>query len=275
MTGRHAILAASFSLVLIVAIGLAAGAFGTTGRWTSIAAESLSTPVVTLPAVLVAGLTDGINPCAFTVLLLFVASVAASYRTLGDAYTTAGRTKVLLLGAAFIAAIFGVYLLLGVGMLRASATLTQNHLGARIAAVLAIVMGLWLLKDALLPGWGPRLGAPAGITRTVHSFGRRATLGSMLVLGGLVGLCTVPCSGAVYLAVLSLLALQGDFVRAYLYLVAYNLAFIAPLVGILVIASARPALARLAHWNNHHREKVRLSLGAGVVLMGLVILATV
>jgi cytochrome c biogenesis protein CcdA len=97
----------------------------------------------------------------------------------------------------------------------------------------------------------------------------------MLVLGGLVGLCTVPCSGAVYLAVLSLLALQTSFIQAYVYLILYNLAFILPLVAILVLASARPALARLAHWNNHHREGVRLALGGAVSLMGLVILATV
>jgi len=42
-----------------------------------------------------------------------------------------------------------------------------------------------------------------------------------------------------------------------------------------VAASARPTLNRLAHWNLHHKEWVRLALGSGVVAMGLVILATV
>ena len=262
MSGRQAVIAASLSLLLVVTIGLAAGLLGTSGRWASFAAQSLSSPAVTLPAVLVAGLTDGINPCAFTVLLLFVASVASAYRTLDGSDTGGARTKIILLGGAFIAAIFAVYLALGVGLFQASATLTQNHLGARIGAVGAVLMGVWMLKDALLPGWGPRLSAPSRITRAVHSFGQRATLGSMLVLGGLVGLCTVPCSGAVYLAVLSLLALQTSFLQSYLYLILYNLAFILPLAVILVVASARPALARLAHWNNHHRDRVRLALGA-------------
>jgi hypothetical protein len=31
----------------------------------------------------------------------------------------------------------------------------------------------------------------------------------------------------------------------------------------------------LAHWNLHHKEWVRLALGSGVVVMGLLILATV
>jgi hypothetical protein len=32
---------------------------------------------------------------------------------------------------------------------------------------------------------------------------------------------------------------------------------------------------RLAHWNLHHKEWVRLVLGSGVVVMGLAILVTV
>jgi cytochrome c biogenesis protein CcdA len=61
----------------------------------------------------------------------------------------------------------------------------------------------------------------------------------------------------------------------YSYLVLYNLVFILPLVAILIAASARPTLNRLAHWNLHNKEWVRLILGAGVVMMGLLILATV
>ena len=61
----------------------------------------------------------------------------------------------------------------------------------------------------------------------------------------------------------------------FLYLVLYNVMFILPLVVVLLAASSRPTLNRLAHWNLHHKEWVRLALGAGVALMGLVILATV
>jgi cytochrome c biogenesis protein CcdA len=88
-------------------------------------------------------------------------------------------------------------------------------------------------------------------------------------------LCTVPCSGAVYLAVLSLLALQPTALLGYSYLVLYNVVFILPLVGILLLASARPTLNRLAHWNLHHKQWVKLALGGGVVAMGLLMLAVV
>ena len=39
--------------------------------------------------------------------------------------------------------------------------------------------------------------------------------------------------------------------------------------------ASTPTLNRLAHWNLHHKEWVRLALGGGVVAMGLLILATV
>lgn len=61
----------------------------------------------------------------------------------------------------------------------------------------------------------------------------------------------------------------------YSYLVLYNLIFAPPLVVILVAASTRPTLNRLAHWNLYHKEWVRLALGGGVVIMGILILATV
>ena len=84
----------------------------------------------------------------------------------------------------------------------------------------------------------------------------------------------MPCSGAVYLCVLSLLAFQPAALLGYGYLVLYNLIFVLPLVASLVAASARPTLNRLAHWNLHHKEWLTLALGGGVVTMGLFILAT-
>jgi cytochrome c biogenesis protein CcdA len=132
-----------------------------------------------------------------------------------------------------------------------------------------------MLKDFFLPNLGWRLQAPGKVGAMAHNAARTATVPALIVGGFLIGLCTVPCSGAVYLGVLSLLALQPSALLGYGYLVLYNLVFVLPLIVILVAASARPTLNRLAHWNIHHKEWVRLVLGGGVVIMGLIILATV
>jgi cytochrome c biogenesis protein CcdA len=179
------------------------------------------------------------------------------------------------MGSIYIGAIFVTYLALGVGLLGSLDALTREHLPARLGALAAVLLGLWMIKDFFLPDVGWRLQAPSRVSEIAHRSAQRATVPALVAGGFLIGLCTVPCSGAVYLGVLSLLALQPTAILGYSYLVLYNLVFIAPLVAILAAASARPALNRLAHWNLHHREWVRLALGGGVVAMGLLILGTV
>lgn len=231
-------------------------------------------PAITLPTVVGAALIDGINPCAFSLLLLFITSVLATVQAGGQNLASV-RARVIGIGAIFIASIFLTYLALGVGVLKTMDLFTRQHLPARLSALIAILFGLWMLKDFFLPDWGPRLQAPGRIGDLARQAARKATIPALVTSGFLIGLCTVPCSGAVYLGILSLLALQPSALLGYSYLVLYNLIFILPLVVILVAASARPTLNRLAHWNLHHKEWVRLVLGGGVAIMGLIILAAV
>jgi cytochrome c biogenesis protein CcdA len=261
------------SILAAVALGAAALA----GLWHPNApaeAMRMYLPQITLPAVLFAATVDGINPCAFTVLLLFITAMLATFQA-GEQNIHAIRARLLSQGGIYIAAIFLTYLSLGIGLLKTVDLFTRQHLPARLGALAAILFGLWMLKDFFLPDWGWRLQAPAKIGSLARKMAQKATVPALIVGGFLIGLCTVPCSGAVYLGVLSLLALQPTALLGYGYLVLYNVVFVLPLIIILVAASARPTLNRLAHWNLHHKEWVRLVLGGGVVIMGLVILATV
>lgn len=265
-------------IVILSALAIVAlGAIALTGLWHPNApaeAMQMYLPKITLPAVIVAAAIDGINPCAFTVLLLFITSMLATLQAGGQSINTI-RARLLGQGGIYIAAVFLTYLALGVGLLKTLDFFTRQHLPARIGALAAILFGLWMLKDFFLPDMGWRLQAPSQIGTTAREMAKKATVPAMIVGGFLIGLCTVPCSGAVYLGVLSLLALQPSALLGYGYLILYNLIFVLPLVVILISASARPTLNRLAHWNLHHKEWVRLALGGGVVVMGLVILATV
>jgi len=256
---------------------VALGAMALTGLWHPNApaeAMQMYLPKITLPTVILAALVDGINPCAFTVLLLFITAMLATMQA-GEQSLRAIRARILSLGGIYIAAIFLTYLGLGVGLLKSLDFFTREHLPARFGALAAILFGLWMLKDFFLPDVGWRLQAPSQVGTMARQMAKKATVPALILGGFLIGLCTVPCSGAVYLGVLSLLALQPSALLGYSYLVLYNLIFVLPLVVILVAASARPTLNRLAHWNLHHKEWVRLALGGGVVVMGLLILATV
>ena len=266
----------SITVISILSL-IALGAIALTGLWHPNAPmEGMQKylPQITLPTVLVAGVVDGINPCAFTVLLLFVTALTSTLKA-GEANVRAMRGRLLSMGGIYVAAVFLTYLALGVGLLKSLDFFTRQHVPARFGALLAILFGLWMLKDYFLPDVGWRLQAPGRIGIVARQMGKKATLPALIVGGFLIGLCTVPCSGAVYLGVLSLLALQPTALLGYTYLVVYNVVFILPLIVILIAVSARPTLNRVAHWNLHHKEAVRLVLGGGVVVMGLLILVTV
>ena len=265
--------------IIVSAIALVAMAFavyfGFLHPHAPMVGMSEALPTVTLGAVVVGGLIDGINPCAFTVLLLFVTAMLATIQVTSAEGINAARARIVGMGSIYIASVFLTYLALGVGLLATSALFSRFHAPARVGAILAVGMGLWMLKDVFLPDLGPKLAAPKFVGQWTIDSARKATIPALIVGGFLIGLCTVPCSGAVYLAVLSLLSLQSSALVGFAYLMLYNLMFILPLVALLIAASARPTLNRLARWNLHHKEWVRLALGASVVGMGLLILATV
>ena len=80
-------------------------------------------------AIALAGLVDGINPCAFTTLIFFISLLAALRK---------GRREILTVGLCFAAAVFVTYLLLGLGMLRAVKVFSVNSGIARGMTVLVV-----------------------------------------------------------------------------------------------------------------------------------------
>jgi len=266
------------SITIIALLSTAAlGAAALTGLWHPNAPQEAFKaylPQITLGTVLVAGVVDGINPCAFTVLLLFITVLTTTLQT-GEAGALRLRARMLGLGSIYIGSVFVTYLALGVGVLASLDFFTRQHVPARFGALLAVLFGLWMLKDYFLPELGWKLQAPARVGEITRTMAKKATLPALIGGGILIGLCTVPCSGAVYLGVLSLLALQPTALQGYAYLVLYNVVFVLPLVVILVAASSRPVRNRIALWHLHHKRRVKLALGSGVVVLGLGILATV
>jgi cytochrome c-type biogenesis protein len=241
---------------------------------------------LSLPAIIGAGILDGFNPCAFGVLILFAtfALGLASRQSLGvggsdgsSSIKAASRT-VLGLGAFFVAGVLVTYFLLGLGLLTVVATFTQfggNHLPSRIAALIAIGLGLWMLRDVLLPDVSWKLEAPQALHGRMRAWARSTSRLALFGGGVLIGLCTVPCSGAVYLGVVALLSANGTVGAGLGGLVLYNLAYITPLVALLVLAS-RPGLIRVINrWHLQHAGGTKLVLAIVVLAMGFAILVMV
>jgi cytochrome c biogenesis protein CcdA len=223
---------------------------------------------ITLPAVLAGGLLDGLNPCAFSVLLSFVAVILA-----GVALSTDPRGRLWQAGGAYIAGMFLTYLLLGLGIIAAVSLLTATHLPIRLMGLAVVALGLWTLKDVALPGVGVPLAMPARWQGPVRRALSRTTPVGLFGAGALVGLCTLPCSGAIYLGVLALIAREPLPVRLS-YLVAYNLMFVAPLVVLLAVVTSRRVLNRIAHAFLERKLLVKAVVGMLTVVLGLAILVT-
>ena len=224
---------------------------------------------LTVPVVLASGVADGLNPCAFALLVLFATYTLTLVNsvTADGSPTLEARRRLLGAGSIYVGAVWVTYFLIGLGLFSFLGWLGQDHLVTRVAAVLALLMALWMLKDVFFPGWGPSMAAPAGTHGRMHRAIERGGLAGMLGAGVLVGICTVPCSGAIYLDILAVLNASGGGATGLALLALYNLAYIVPLVVLLVAVSDRRVLGRLGRWNRSNSPWVKAGLAFAVVAM--------
>jgi cytochrome c biogenesis protein CcdA len=231
---------------------------------------------LTVPTVLASGVADGFNPCAFALLVLF-----ATYTlTLVNAVTSDGtptleaRRRLLGAGSLYVGAVWITYFIIGLGLLSFLGWLGRDHLVARGASILALVMALWMLKDVFLPGVGPSMMAPSGTHGRMQKAMHRGGLAGMLIAGVLVGICTVPCSGAIYLQVVAVLHASGGGLTGLALLSLYNLAFIVPLLVLLLAVGNRRVLGQLGRWNRANSPWIKAGLALAVIAMSFGLLVS-
>jgi cytochrome c biogenesis protein CcdA len=212
-----------------------------------------------LPLVLATGFLDGLNPCAFAVLLFFVAFLFTIRRTFASIWG---------LGLIYVGAIYLAYFLIGLGLMRAVLFAGDHHFMAKVGSWLVIGLGLINLKDYFFPQLPIHLRIPTIAHGTIQNWLKRATLPAAAVGGFLVGLCTFPCSGGIYVAIVGLLAARTTYLQGVGYLGLYNLAFVAPLLLILVGVGNRRVMHRIRLVEQSSRRWVRLATGLGMVAPG-------
>lgn len=216
-----------------------------------------------LPAVIMTGLIDSINPCAFAVILLLVAFLFTLRQS---------RARVWQLGLVYIAMIFIVYLAIGLGLLRAIQFSTEPHFVARVGTWILIVLGAINLIEYFFPNFPVRLHMPHWAHHKTNELIGQASLPATITAGFLVGLCTFPCSGGIYVSILTLLNAQTTAAWGLVYLLLYNVLFVLPLLVILAAIGNRAAAKTWAQWEREHSSSIRLWYGLIMVSLGIVIL---
>lgn len=255
----------------LISVGAAATAYVVASPFDSAAFGGL-----TVPTVLAAGFADGFNPCAFALLVLFATYTLSLVNavTANGTPTLEARRRLLGAGSLYVAAVWVTYFIIGLGLLSFLGWLGRDHLVARIASVIALLMALWMLKDVFLPGVGPSMIAPAGTHSRMQRAMERGGLAGMLLAGVLVGICTVPCSGAMYLQITAVLHASGGGPTGLALLALYNIAFIVPLLLLLLAVSNRRVLGRLGRWNRANSPWIKVGLALAVIAMSFGLLVT-
>lgn len=264
-------LPAAILAAMLLTVGLVAAAYVI-----AIPFDTAAFGGLTIPTVLASGVADGLNPCAFALLVLF-----ATYTlTLANTVTSDGtptleaRRRLLGAGSLYVGAVFVTYFIIGLGLLSFLGWLGRDHLVARIASIIALLMALWMLKDVMLPGIGPSMMAPSGTHGRMQRAMERGGLAGMLIAGVLVGICTVPCSGAIYLDIVAVLHASGGGLTGLALLALYNIAFIVPLLALLLAVSNRRVLGQLGRWNRANSPWIKAGLALAVIAMSFGLMVT-
>lgn len=222
-----------------------------------------SKPEELLMLVIVTGLLDSFNPCAFAVILLLLAFLFTLRKT---------RGHILMLGFVYIGMIFLVYFAIGLGILRSVQLSDDPHFMARVGAWLLIVLGTINLIEYYFPRFPIKLHMPAFASARAHQLIKKATLPATIGAGILVGLCTFPCSGGIYVSVITLLNAKATIAWGIGYLILYNIMFVLPLIVIVVATGNRVTAKAWAQWERGHTLNIRLWYGVVMVLMGVIFL---
>jgi cytochrome c-type biogenesis protein len=216
-----------------------------------------------LPAVITTGLVDSVNPCAFAVILLLLAFLFTLRKS---------RSHILKLGLVYVGMIFLVYFAIGLGILQAVRFSDNPHFVARAGAWLLIGLGVINLIEYFFPNFPIKLHMPKIAGARTNALIKQATLPTTMAAGLLVGLCTFPCSGGIYVSIITLLNAKTTLAWGVGYLALYNVMFVLPLIIILFLVGNRMAAKAWARWEREHVLKIRLWYGVVMVVLGAAML---
>jgi thiol-disulfide isomerase/thioredoxin len=245
------------------------------------------------PAVIsAAGLIDGVNPCAFTVIVFFISFLALQgYR----------RKELIIIGGVFIASVFFTYLLVGIGLFGFLFSLKGFWVFMQAVnisiGIFSLVLGCLSLYDFFRfkqthDSAGLLLQLPPAVKNQIHALiglhyrkassaagsAVRETTFSKLVLsalvsGFLVSLLEAVCTGQTYLPTIVFVLKTTPYkLPAFLFLVIYNLMFILPLVAIFILALLGTTSGQFSRFLKTHLLKIKLLMAVLFFGLGLFLL---
>lgn len=220
---------------------------------------------ITLGLIVVTALIDSVNPCAIAVLLFLIAFLLA---------IKASKQRLLLLGGVYIFAVFATYLLAGFGLLKFIRVFNLAGTIKFIAGGILIFAGLVSIKDFFWYGRGISLKIPERAKPIIQKYLQTGSIPAIFLAGVLVSAFELPCTGEVYLGILSMMSGLGGAAptSGILYLLLYNVIFVLPLILILLAAVFGLKIDRIEQVRQERRKWLRLLIGLGMLFLAYWIL---
>lgn len=242
-------------------------------------------------AIISAGLTDGINPCAFTVIVFFISFLSLQgYR----------RRELIIIGLAFIFSVFITYLIIGVGLFSFLYKLSGFWIIIRIfnltVGILSIILGCLALYDFFKfkktgETEGLLLQLPQPIKNRIHSiiglhYRKAKEEGSQvsrvhilrlalsaLIVGFLVSILEAVCTGQVYLPTITFVLKATHLkIQALGYLILYNVMFILPLFIIFLFALLGVTSEQFSKILKRHLSAIKILMAVLFFALGIFLL---
>ncbi|OGC50810.1 hypothetical protein A2716_02125 [candidate division WWE3 bacterium RIFCSPHIGHO2_01_FULL_40_23] len=226
---------------------------------------------LSIPIIIGLGSIDAINPCVIGVLLLLLSTLLK----VGD------KKLVLKNGFSYTAGVYITYLLGGLTLLGAFNAVRSitfiSQIFYFVIGAFVIVAGTLEIKDFFWYGRWFSLAIPKRFVTTIEERVQTSHLNllSAAFFGFIVTLIELPCTGAPYLAILTLMSQQGfGYIKALPLLLLYNLVFVLPLIVIIMLAYFGVGLKSFQTWKQERRGLMRLGIGLTLWLVGIWIITT-
>ena len=218
---------------------------------------------LSLPLITIAGLVDGINPCAIGMMVMLLGYLLVFAKKPERVFKT---------GLLYVGTVFTTYLVVGLGLYSFVSRFDLSQ-GARVlnytVGVVLLAAGLIQLKDFFGLG-GVHLRIPTASKDKLMSLIEKASYPTTILLGVLVTILETPCSLPIYVGTATILSTSGMALPlVVLYFLYYNFLFVLPLLVVLFVLWRGRRLVEVKEWEHKAKKWMHLSLVIVLIIMSM------
>ncbi|MBN1169659.1 hypothetical protein JXA56_01410 [Candidatus Micrarchaeota archaeon] len=226
--------------------------------------EKDSIGTVTLSIIIGAAIVDSVNPCTIAVMILLCGAVLCSK----------GKKDALLSGLIFSAVIFVMYMLYGLGIMKAITSFGLTTMFYGVVTVGALLLAIMELNAYFnyKPGFFA-VEMPMFLRPYAKKVTSNATSPTAVALAAI--LCSIfllPCSSGPYLVVLGMIA-KAATLQTLSYLLLYNFFFVLPMLMISIgIYFGKASVEQIGEAKEKYIKHIHLFSGIILLILFLIML---